>query len=463
MRARWGWNADRSHQRLVPLEPAAMRLLVAAVIGVLICVIWLTGMLGRSHQVTMLALSAVSILGLGLVLELRRRCVAEEIAAEHGRQYRLLAEHSFDMIVRFDPATQMRTYVSPACRRLYGIEPEEALARSAEEIIHPEDLPGVRAALARLEEDSDQAPILYRGRRSDGRYIWVEASLTRSRDPATGRAEIVSVVRDVSERMNYEAALRQAKEEADAANRSKSQFLATMSHELRTPLNAIIGFAEVMQSEVMGPIGNERYRTYITDIHVSGTHLLQLINDILDLSKAETGKQELSEDSVDVAEIARATARVCRGSIEQAKLNVAIDMPPGLPRLRADERMIRQVLFNLIGNAVKFTPAGGHIAISGRLDPDSGITISVTDSGIGIATQDLARVLEPFVQVDNALSRRHTGTGLGLPAVKAIMQLHGGRLELSSSLGAGTTATVIFPAERTIAATQPVTPALPAA
>jgi len=463
MRVRWGWNIDRSRRRSVPMGPASLRLLVASVVGVLICIIWLTGMLGQSHQVTMLALSAVSILGLGLVLELRRRCVAEEIAAEHGQQYRFLAEHSFDMIVRFDPITQMRTYVSPACRRLYGYEPEEALAHSAWEIIHPDDVAGVRAALARLEEDGEQAPILYRGRRRDGSYIWVEASLTRSRNPDTGRTEIVSVVRDVSERITYEAALRQAKEEADAANRSKSQFLATMSHELRTPLNAIIGFAEVMQSEVMGPIGNDRYRAYITDIHVSGTHLLQLINDILDLTKAETGKQELCEDSVAVAEVIRAIARVCRGSIQKAGLSVAIDVSPGLPQLRADERMVRQVLFNLIGNAVKFTPAGGNIAISGHLDPGGGIAISVTDSGIGIAQRDLARVLEPFVQVDNALSRQHTGTGLGLPAVKAIMQLHDGRLELNSTLGAGTTATVIFPADRTTAETPSAAPALPAA
>src|SRR5260370_32033017 len=150
------------------------------------------------------------------------------------------------MIVRFDPRTQQRAYISPAVRRLYGYEPEEAMAMSAEEIIHPDDLAGVDEALARLEHDAEQAPVLYRGRRKDGSYIWVEASLTRSRDPDTGITEIVSIVRDVSERMRYEAALQQAKEGADGANRAKAQFLATMSHERRTPLDAIRGFADLM-------------------------------------------------------------------------------------------------------------------------------------------------------------------------------------------------------------------------
>jgi PAS domain S-box-containing protein len=399
----------------------------------------------------MLALVAV-VAGLVSALgrELSRRSRAERTALETGRRYRFLAEHSFDMIVRFDPRTHQRTYVSPACRRLYGYEPEEAMAISAKQIIHPDDLAGVNEALARLEHDAEQAPILYRGRRKDGTYIWVEASLTRSRNPDTGATEIVSIVRDVSERMRYEGALYQAKEEADGANRAKSQFLATMSHELRTPLNAIIGFAEIMQHEVMGPIGNEQYRSYITDIHMSGTHLLQLINDILDLTKAEAGKLELNEETIDLGEVIRSVVRVSSASIEKAGLITNIDLMPALPLLRADERKTRQVLFNLIGNAVKFTPEGGRIDIRGRYDPQAGMRITVADTGIGIAQENLQRVFEPFVQIDNALSRQQPGTGLGLPAVKAIMELHGGSLELRSVAGVGTEATATFPPERAV-------------
>ncbi|HVB17723.1 MAG TPA: ATP-binding protein [Stellaceae bacterium] len=398
------------------------------------------------------ALAAVAgILATTLIGELRRRDRAERTALENERRYRLLAEHSGDMIVRFDPQTQRRSYISPACRQLYGYEPAEALAMTAKELIHPEDYAGVSAALARLERDGDHPPIVYRGRRKDGTYIWVEASLTRSQDPDTGAREIVSVVRDVRERIRYEAALRQAKEEADGANRSKSQFLATMSHELRTPLNAIIGFTELMQHEVMGPIGNEQYRSYVNDINISGSHLLELINDILDLTKAEAGMLELHEDIVDLAGSIGIVARASRAPIDKAGLTIAVELAPELPALRADERKVRQVLFNLIGNAIKFTPAGGGIRISARFDLQEGVRVTVADSGIGIDPRDLDRVFEPFVQVDNSLARKHHGTGLGLPAVKAIVELHGGTVELKSTMAVGTEVTVVFPIDRVVA------------
>jgi PAS domain S-box-containing protein len=412
-------------------------------------------MLGDSQRVTMLALSAVSILGLGLVIELRHRCRVEKILGESEHRYRFLSDHSFDMIVRFDPRTQQRTYVSPACRRLYGYEPEEAMALSAEEIIHPDDLPAVRQALASLKDDPDHPPILYRGRRKDGTYIWVEASLTHFTDSQSGATEIVSVVRNVSERIRYEAALSQAKDEADSANRSKSEFLATMSHELRTPLNAIIGFADMMQTEVMGPIGNEKYRSYTADIYVSGVYLLQLINDILDLTKAEAGMLELHEEVVDLKDVIEAVARLSSGSIKNGQLTVKIDLPLGLPLLRADERKTRQILFNLIGNAVKFTPAGGHIEVASRFDPQSGISITVADTGIGIAAADLPRILEPFVRLDSSVGRQHDGTGLGLPTTKALIELHGGVLKLKSTPGVGTEATVIFPPGRALGGDNP--------
>jgi PAS domain S-box-containing protein len=397
-----------------------------------------------------LALSAaLPVLGIAHIAELRRRERAEREALESERRFRQLAESSFDMIIRFELRSQRRTYVSPAVRRLYGYEPEEALALSGYDIIHPEDLPKVREVLRRLER-ADQAPITYRGRRKDGTYIWVEASLTRSINPESGALEVVSVVRDISERVRYEAALRQAKEQADAASRAKSEFLGTMSHELRTPLNAIIGFTEIMKEGVMGPIENPHYRSYISDIHFSSTHLLNLINEILNVTKSEAGKLEVQEQVFDLRDVIEAVVRISGPPISKAGVTVRIDLADDLPRLRADEGKTRQVFFNLVSNAVKFTPSGGRIDISGRFDRDRGLSVTVADTGIGIAPEDLDRVLEPFVQVDSSLSRRHQGTGLGLPAVKGIMQLHGGTIALQSTLGHGTKATITFPPERAI-------------
>jgi PAS domain S-box-containing protein len=392
---------------------------------------------------------ALPVLGVAHIAEQRRRGRAEREAIESERRFRLLAESSFDMIVQFDPRTQHCTYVSPASRRLYGYEPEEALAMSPKEVIHSEDVPKVREALRRLEY-ADHAPITYRGRRKDGTYIWVEASLTRSNNPVTGASEVVSVVRDISERVRYEAALRQAKEEADAASRAKSEFLGTMSHELRTPLNAIIGFTEIMKEGVMGPIDNPHYRSYVADIHFSSTHLLNLINEILDVTKAEAGKLEVQEQVFDLRDVIKAVVRVSGPPIDKAGLTVTIDLPADLPRLRADEGKTRQVFFNLISNAVKFTPPGGRIDIAGHFGSETGLSVTVADTGIGIAPQDLNRVLEPFVQVDSSLSRRHQGTGLGLPAVKGLMELHHGTIELHSTVGAGTAATITYPPERAV-------------
>jgi signal transduction histidine kinase len=247
----------------------------------------------------------------------------------------------------------------------------------------------------------------------------------------------------------YEA-LRVAKEDAEAASRGKSAFLATMSHELRTPLNAIIGFSEMMTREVFGPIGNEQYRTYIGDIHESGTHLLQIINDILDLSKAEAGKLELFEDLFDLRDIVRSVRQLFSARIREADLTDSTDLPPDLPLLHADERKTKQVLLNLVTNAVKFTAPGGHIGIIGRFDPDVGLTVTVSDTGIGIGPADLDRVLRPFEQVDSSIARSHQGTGLGLPLVKAIMELHDGKLEMKSELGVGTQVIVTFPPYRAV-------------
>ncbi len=260
-------------------------------------------------------------------------------------------------------------------------------------------------------------------------------------------------------RAAYEA-LRIAKEAAEKANRAKSEFLANISHELRTPLNAIIGFSEVMMQGILGPIANESYRGYLKDIHGSGIDLLNIINDILDLSKAEAGKLELSEQSVDVAAVVDAVARLMATKIDVAGLTLETDLAPGLSFLFCDRLKLKQVLLNLLSNAVKFTPPGGRIAISASSGPSEGFVVSIRDTGIGIAAHDLARVRMPFEQVESSLSRSHNGTGLGLPLTAAMMELHGGALALTSTLGGGTTATIRFPAERVVDAGQRDAPEL---
>ena len=247
----------------------------------------------------------------------------------------------------------------------------------------------------------------------------------------------------------YEA-LRFAKEEAEAASRGKSGFLATMSHELRTPLNAIIGFSEMMLREVLGDLGNDQYRAYAADIHESGTHLLQIINDILDLSKAEAGKLELHEDVFDLRDTFRSVRQLIAARIHSGELSDCFEIDASMPLLRADERKTKQVLLNLVTNAVKFTQPGGRVEIRGHFEPKVGIVLKVKDTGIGIARRDLDRVLQPFEQVDSTISRAHQGTGLGLPLVKAIMELHGGSIVLESATGVGTCVTVTFPANRAV-------------
>jgi len=243
--------------------------------------------------------------------------------------------------------------------------------------------------------------------------------------------------------------LQSAKQDAETANRAKSQFLANMSHELRTPLNAIIGFAELIKDERFGPLGQARYVEYANDIFASGNHLLSLINDILDMAKIEAGRMELHEEEIAVAEIVEETARVLRHRAEEARVALSTSVDDALPDLYADRRSVRQILLNLVGNAVKFTPAGGRVAIEAAVQADC-IEFRVSDTGIGIAPEHMALVLAPFGQVANEFTRGHAGTGLGLTLVRAIAGQHDAAFSLSSELGRGTVATIRFPPARTL-------------
>jgi two-component system cell cycle sensor histidine kinase PleC len=239
---------------------------------------------------------------------------------------------------------------------------------------------------------------------------------------------------------------------AEAASVAKSQFLANISHELRTPLNAILGFSEIMKSEMFGPLGSPQYRGYAADIHDSGSHLLTVINDILDLSKIEAGKFELNEEDCDVPRLVRDAVRFVAERADSAGLGLQQRLAPALPAVRADGRLIKQILLNLLSNAIKFSQAGGMVTVAAAIDREGGLSLTVADTGIGIAADQLERVLQPFTQVENTLTRTHAGTGLGLPLCKSLIELHGGRLVLESAVGRGTAVTIMLPKERILAA-----------
>jgi signal transduction histidine kinase len=240
--------------------------------------------------------------------------------------------------------------------------------------------------------------------------------------------------------------LKEARDEAIAANHTRAMFVAGMSHELRTPLNAIIGFSEVLEMELFGSLGSPRNLEYVRDIKGSGQHLLSLINDILDMSKIDAGKMSLHEDMIDLAHLITACCRVMRPRAEDGGVELAVSLPEGQPLyVRGDEVRLKQVLFNLLSNAIKFTHAGGRILVRAEEWSGRHVAITVEDTGIGIRPEHLALVFEPFRQVDDSLTRQVGGTGLGLPLTRALVEMHGGELRLSSVEGQGTAVTVILP------------------
>jgi len=242
---------------------------------------------------------------------------------------------------------------------------------------------------------------------------------------------------------------------ASSLSQARSEFLANVSHELRTPLNAILGFSEIMDREVLGPIDNERYREYIRDIHLSGQHLLEIINEILDFSKIEAGEYALQETVLDVAGLCHAVGDLMRPQAAAAGVAIAIEPAPRLPALRADETKLRQMLLNLVANAIKFTPGGGRVIVRATAVPDSSLKLAVIDTGIGIAAENIEKAMAPFGQVDSGFDRKYEGTGLGLPLAKTFAELHEASFDLESRVGEGTTVSVRFPAARVLTQAAP--------
>jgi two-component system, cell cycle sensor histidine kinase PleC len=308
----------------------------------------------------------------------------------------------------------------------------------------------------------------------DGRWVQITERQTAEGGLVVTAADITAVKAQEEARRLNEGELRKAianleasqtqlsdlarkyeaeKVRAESANQAKSEFLANMSHELRTPLNAINGFSEIMQGEMYGPLGDSRYRDYARDILSSGQHLLALINDILDMAKIEAGKMSLRIEPLSLEEVAEDAARLVRNRAEAAGLKLAVQMS-ALPEVEADYRAVKQVLLNLLSNAIKFTPRGGGIVITAEAAAER-VRISVRDTGVGIAPEDLARLARPFEQIESQLAKTQQGTGLGLALTKSLVEMHGGSLELTSAPGQGTTASFTLPLRQPIPAPKP--------
>lgn len=337
-----------------------------------------------------------------------------------------------------------RLFVSERVRELFG---QEGLLDEIEDWykrIHPGDLPRYKAALtAHFKGETPFLNIDYRLSGEDVR--WVRHRGLGLRNDKGRVYRMAGSVGDITETKLHEVKIREALAQAEAANKAKSDFLAAMSHELRTPLNAIIGFSEMIHGQLLGPVGTPKYGEYAGDIMASARHLLDIINDILEMARMEAGHTDFMPEPVDMSTVIDSSLRLLHQRISHSGLTTLNKYPPSLPKILGDERRLKQVIINLVGNAIKFTPKGGSIVIEAKPVLDGRLMVRVVDSGIGIAERDIPRALTPFTQVDSVVARRYQGSGLGLPLAKAFVELHGGNLELSSVLGRGTTVTLHFP------------------
>ncbi|MCK5547062.1 MAG: PAS domain S-box protein [Rhodospirillaceae bacterium] len=277
----------------------------------------------------------------------------------------------------------------------------------------------------------------------DGHYYWVMTTIVPTLNANGKPFQYVSIRTDVTAR-------KEAELKAITASRTKSDLMANMSHELRTPLNAIIGFSGFMKDEMFGSVGSDKNREYIEDINSSGQHLLELINDILDVSAIEADGLELQESDVDVERIVNSTVRLIKPRAKTGEITITSSIDENVPHIYADERRIKQVLLNLLSNAVKFTPQGGEVSVDANINDDGSFSFLISDSGIGMDEEEAAVALSAFGQVDSGLDRKHEGTGLGLPLTKGLMELHGGTLKIKSKKGHGTTVSATFPEGRVI-------------
>jgi len=394
--------------------------------------------------------AALYATGLALGAESLARTSFWLFYAEEDR-YRLLARNMTDVITRHGRNGSV-LFASPAAEALFGAKVEKLLGHGLFDRVHVADRPAYLTGLAGARDEGQSVEFRVRRDRTEGsagRFIWIEMRCRPLDGPLGGGAtshdrEVVAVMREITERKAQEQALEEARNEAEGANAAKGRFLATMSHELRTPLNAIIGFSEMLMKEADMRLDAARRREYATLINESGSHLLSVVNGILDMTKLDTGDFEIRPELFPLAPVIGVCCDLLALKAREAGLQLVIDVPNDLPEIVADKRALKQILFNLLSNAIKFTDRGGEVRIAAAVE-GAAVAIMVADNGIGIGEDDLPRIGNPFFQARGTYDRRHDGTGLGLSIVKGLVALHGGEVVIRSQVGEGTRITVRLP------------------
>jgi cell cycle sensor histidine kinase DivJ len=450
---------------IVPLEAAlsASRRVVALASTFAICgagFLLIMGQLGTLPPVVPVeqeraALAALGIIsaslyatGLALGAESLARTSFWLLYAEEDR-YRFLARNMTDVITRHARNGTVQ-FVSPAAEPLFATKVQDLLGHGLFERVHVADRPAYLTALADSTSFGESRSVEFRVRKATpegaaAKFVWVEMRC-RAVDEAVGAGarEVVGVMRDITKRKEQEVALEDARAEAERANAAKSRFLATMSHELRTPLNAIIGFSEMLTHEGPMMIDAKRRHDYAHLINDSGHHLLSVVNGILDMSKMESGNFEITPEPFAPRQVIQECCTLLRYKAREVGIDLVVELPDSLPDMIADKRSLHQIMLNLVSNAIKFTKRGGKITVSAQSDADT-MTVAVEDTGVGIGTEDLPRIGDPFFQARSSYDRHHDGTGLGLSIVKGLLGLHGGDIAIVSKLGEGTRVAIRLP------------------
>lgn len=375
--------------------------------------------------------------------------LAETALQEVEERYRVLAETAQVGIWQAAPDGGS-LYINPALCDLLEIRSQNEVATGAfQGFFTPESWVRIQGELKKRQDgDRSTYEVELVGRKGTPRHLLVTGAPLWS--PNGTLHSSIETFTDISERRRSEAQLLTAKDQAEAANKAKSEFLTIMSHELRTPLNAIIGFSEMMLERVFGSLNNQRHEDYIKTIHDSGKHLLEMINNILDLSKIEAGRLELREAPISIETAVADCLSLLRGQAEIGQVALSAHYAKAGIQLFGDRHLFDRILINLLSNAIKFTGAGGSVSVQAGLEADGSLSVTVSDTGIGVSRADIEKAMTPFVQVEGLLTRKHEGTGLGLPLSKILVEMHDGTLLFESELGIGTDVTLHFPRSRVI-------------